>query len=263
MAKRAQKKQRKISIRLLRKGALIEETYTAFQHWRPGMSFKENLDRIEKTNIIGAPNESWLKEVVKTISSRFSGNEAVAPLVILARGGFDLESWKPCLLFHTGEIDALYYRFVVEWLFDKYESGAASMRTGDLIPFVRKITDGKIASGGSLSEYSVKRTARDLFHMAAVFGLISGRIDRQFNSYHLPDESFQYVLHAAAAREASANRIIQSPFWRLFLMTPVDVERALFRLHQHRRLEYHVAGSIAQLKLPFHTPEAFAREVAS
>ncbi len=232
MASGFQKKQRKISIRLLRKGALIEETYTAFQHWRLELSFKENLERIEKTNIIGAPNQSWLREVVLTISSRFSGSEAVKPLAILARGGFALESWKPCLLFHTGEIDALYYQFAVEWLYEEFQSGAVSMRAGDVIPFVRKITDGKIASGGNLSEYGVERTARDLFHMASDFGLISGRTARRFTSCHLPDESFLYALHAAAMHEPTANKIIQSPCWRLFLMTPADVERALFRLHQ-------------------------------
>jgi hypothetical protein len=36
----------------------------------------------------------------------------------------------------------------------------------------------------------------------------------------------------------------------MYLMRPSDVDRELLRLHQFRRLEYHVAGSLVQLKLP-------------
>jgi hypothetical protein len=33
-------------------------------------------------------------------------------------------------------------------------------------------------------------------------------------------------------------------------MRPSDVDRELLRLHQFRRLDYQVAGSLVQLKLP-------------
>ena len=34
------------------------------------------------------------------------------------------------------------------------------------------------------------------------------------------------------------------------LMLPSDVERELFRLHQYRKLDYQIAGSLVQLSLP-------------
>ena len=37
--------QRKVSTRLVRKGALIDETYAVFQHWEVGTSVKANLRR--------------------------------------------------------------------------------------------------------------------------------------------------------------------------------------------------------------------------
>ena len=36
----------------------------------------------------------------------------------------------------------------------------------------------------------------------------------------------------------------------MFLMTPGDVERELLLLHQYRKLDYQVAGSIIELTLP-------------
>ncbi len=70
--------ERKLSIRLIRKGALIEETYNAFREWDLSKSIRDNLQTIREGNLIGAKSDGWLKEVLATISSRslFASNEA-------------------------------------------------------------------------------------------------------------------------------------------------------------------------------------------
>jgi len=60
------------SQRLVRKGALADETYQVLQHWDCGKPVRDNIDQIRETNPVGAPNEAWLREVTATISSRFS-----------------------------------------------------------------------------------------------------------------------------------------------------------------------------------------------
>ena len=47
----------------------------------------------------------------------------------------------------------------------------------------------------------------------------------------------------------------------MFLMRPADVERELLRLHQFRRLDYHVAGSLAELSLPYGSPHEYAEQM--
>ena len=54
--------------------------------------------------------------------------------------------------------------------------------------------------------------------IAADFGLLTGGTVKEFASYHLPDESFLYLVYAVAQFEPNARRIIESPEWRLFLM---------------------------------------------
>jgi len=257
------KTKRKISTRLLRKGPLVEETYTAFAQWDLTQSIRSNLHDIKGKNVVGAGNEKWLKEITRTLSSRFTHEEDLIPLVILARGGCDLETWKPCLLWHIGNTDALYYQFATRWLFDAYRAGGYSLRSGDVVPFVRKITDGRIASGGKLTDNGARTAANDLLRMATVFGLLSGRTQRQFESFHLSDECFLYILHAIKDSEPNARRIVQSSDWRIFLMESSDVERELFRLHQYRKLEYEVAGSLAQLNPPCRSLIEYAKEMAA
>ncbi len=254
---------RRISTRFSRKGALIEETYEVFRQWDRGRELRANLDRIREENAIGARNVAWLREIIATLSSRFRSETDAMPLIALAQGGVPLERWRPCYLWHIGQQDALFYAFLTEWLFAAHEEGVYRIRTEDVVPFVGEWTDGKLAGGKSLSEYGRVRAARDLLLMATDFGLLKGKAAREFVPYHLPDESFLYVLHALAEWEPNPRRMIESPEWRLFLLTPRDVERELLRLHQFRRVEYQAAGSLAQLKLPCPSLLAYAESLAA
>lgn len=55
---------RKLSTRLIRKGALIEETYTAFREWDLSLTIKDNIYEIRKGNLVGAKNDRWLVEIL-------------------------------------------------------------------------------------------------------------------------------------------------------------------------------------------------------
>ena len=57
--------------------------------------------------------------------------------------------------------------------------------------------------------------------------------------------------------------MIESEDWHMYLLDAGDVERELFRLHQFRKLDYQVAGSLAQIKLPCATAAEYARGLAS
>ncbi len=251
---------RKLSTRLIRKGALLEETHRVFLAWDIAKSFEENLNRARELNTPAAGNQGWLKEVLATISSRWRHEPQLSVIVQLAQRA-SVGVWRPCILWHIGQVDELYYRFATEWLFDEYEAGAYRLRTADVVPFVEKVTASRAAGKKGLSEYGLKRAARDLLRMAVDFGLMSGSSVREFNSYHLPEESFLYLLHAMYETYGNARDVIQSPDWRLFLMSTADVERELFRLHQFRKLRYEVAGSLVELTLPCSSAAEFVQEM--
>jgi hypothetical protein len=238
---------RQPSTRLLRKGALVEETYVAFKHFDLGATWSENLHRVRETNAIGAPNQAWLREVLVTISSRFGLNDDYLPLVRLAQANFPLDKWRSCLLWHIGHTDLLFYRFATDWLFEEFLRGTYSIRSEALAPFVSTITTRR---GEHLSEYGRKRAARDLLLMAADLGLLTGKAVKHFTAFHLPEESLLYVLYAIREREPNARSMIESPEWRLFLLAPADVEREILNLHQYRKLHYETAGTLSQLSLP-------------
>ena len=72
-----------------------------------------------------------------------------------------------------------------------------------------------------------------------------------------------YLLHAMMERENNAKKVIDSCDWHIFMMSARDVEAELYRLHQYRKIEFEIAGSLAQLKLPCSSAAEYARRIVS
>ncbi|WP_462320241.1 BrxA family protein [Halochromatium sp.] len=244
------------------KGSLIEETYSIFRDWDYGVSKFENLRRVRDENTIGATSTNWALNVTKVMNRRFDPEGRDRPLVGLAKADCDREVWKPLLLYHMTRDEFLVRDFLVNWLFPQFRAGTCRVRVDDVFLYLnglRKMSG--IEWSGSWSESTLKRVGSGLLRIATDFGLLQGAQVREFASYQLPDASFLYLLHAMMDREANARRVIDADDWHMFLMDEDDVERELLRLHQFRRLDFDVAGSLAQIKLPAATAADFAREL--
>jgi hypothetical protein len=244
------------------KGALVNETYAAFAGWDPDATTDSNLRRLKETNYIGAPSANWLRDVAKVLHRRFDPAGRDRVLVDLARRGCDRTIFAPILLWHMTRDEFLVRAFLIEWLYPVFVDGAFRLRAEQLEPFLEKLeATGQVQEVWKTSTKA--RVATALLRIAVDFGLLTGTVRKEFASYHLPESAFLYILHAICEQEHNARRAIESSEWRMYLMRPEDVEREVFRLHQYRRLEYEVAGSLAQLKLPYRTPAEYSQEITA
>ncbi len=245
------------------KGAMIAETYAVFAAWDFARSKRENLDCLRKENFIGASSTTWLGDVAKVLNRRFEPNGRDRALVLLAKSGCDLEEWKPALLWHLTRDEFLVRDFLENWLFAAYESGVFRVRPEQVLTYLQGIGERGARTEHAWSENTRKRVATGLLKIAADFGLLRGTAVKEFASFHLPERSFLYLLHAMREGDASPGKLVVSPDWRLFLMHPADVERELLRLHQFRKVEYQVAGSLVELSLPCGSSAEFAERMAA
>jgi hypothetical protein len=240
------------------KGAMIEETYAVFAAWDFERTKRENLDRLRSENFIGASSATWLRDVAKVLNRRFDPAGRDRALVVVAQRGLSIDEWKPLLLWHMTRDEFLVRDFLETWLFGAYDAGVFRIRSEDVEAYL-----GGIGQRGATTEHAwagetIKRVAAGLLKMAVDFGLLRGSNAKEFASYHLPERSFLYLLHAMRDEKGTPSKIVASPDWRLFLMRPGDVERELLRLHQFRKLDYQVAGSLVQLSLPCASTREYA-----
>lgn len=245
------------------KGSMIEETYAVFAAWDFARSKRENLDRLRADNFIGAGSVTWLGDVAKVLNRRFDPGGRDRALVVLAKSGCNLEEWKPLLLWHMTRDEFLVRDFLQNWLFPAYESGAFRIHTEDAVKYLGGIGKRGATTEHAWSEATTHRVAVGLLKIAVDFGLLRGSVVKEFAPYHLPERSFLYMLHAMSDEHVNPSRVVSAADWRMFLMRPADVEHELLRLHQFRKLEYQVAGSLVQLSLPCKTPREYAERMAA
>lgn len=245
------------------RGALITETYAAFAAWDLTLPKSENLARLAETRPFATTSASWLNIVRKVLSRRFDTDGRDRPLVELARRGCDIELWKPILLWHLTLDEFLLKDFLTTWLFSAFEAGAYRIRVEDVLPHVRSIAERGGVIGRDWKESTIDKAAGGLLKTAVDFGLLRGSVVKEFASYHLPEHSFLYLLHALRDQTTDPGKVVGSPDWRMFLMGPAEVEHELLRLHQFRRLDYQVAGSLVQLSLPCATSREYAERMVA
>lgn len=245
------------------KGAMIDETYAVFADWDFARSKRENLDRLRAENFIGAKSTTWLLDVAKVLNRRFEPNGRDRALVVLAKNGCALEEWKPLLLWHMTRDEFLVRDFLQSWLFPAYESGAFRVRPEELYAYLQGLSKHGGVTEHAWTERTIERVAAGLLKIAVDFGLLRGSVVKEFASFHLPERSFLYLLHAMWDERISPGKVIAAPDWRMFLMRPADVEHELLRLHQFRKLDYQVAGSLVQLSLPCTSSREYAERMVA
>ncbi len=244
------------------KGSLIEETYAVFRDWDYTISKQQNLKRVRQENTVGATSANWALNVAKVLNRRYDPAGRDRPLVNLAKAGCDRDVWKPLLLYHMTRDEFLVRDFLVNWLYPQFTASAYRLHAEDVSPYLHALAKQKgIEWSGNWSKSTLERVATGLLRIAVDFGLLKGVQSKELASYHLPEESFLYLLHAMMDSEANARRVIESDDWRMYLMDSDDVERELLRLHQFRKLHYEVAGSLAQIKLPAASAADYVREL--
>jgi hypothetical protein len=140
--------------------------------------------------------------------------------------------------------------FLINWLFPTFVSGAYCVRTEDVYGHLRNVGRRGGIIEHAWTETTLVRVAAGLLKIAVDFGLLHSSVVKEFKSYHLPERSFLYLLYALREEMGSPRKVLESEDWRMFLMLPSEVERELLRLHQYRKLDYQIAGSLVQLSLP-------------
>ena len=243
---------------------MISEAYELLARWDFAASKRENLDRMEHENYIGASSSTWLRDVRKVLGRRLDPEGRDRSLVTLAKGGCDADDWKPILLWHITRDEFLLRDFLINWLAVAHDDGIYRVRPEDLHEHLRTVSERGGETEHPWTDATLARVATGLLRISGDFGLLTAGSVKEFVGYRVPERSLPYLLHAVLEHEGgSPRRMMASPDWRMYLMRPEDLERDVLRLHQFRLVDYQVAGSLVQISFPEESASAYAEAMVT
>ena len=248
--------------RIIKAGALLDDTKTLLSHWDVTASVPQNLDRIRRENVFGKASRSRVEDILAIFRQRYLTEAGVTKaLVVLVKNRLPAASLDRVLYFHAARADRLLHDTVTEVLMPKQAQGITEIDLGELQRAVGKWVESGLTTR-AWSENTTVRVAQGLLATLRDFGVLQGAINKRIAPAYLPVTAFAYIAFYLKQHQPSGAKLLEHPDWKLFFLNREGVERFFFEANQHGLLEYHAAGTVTRLTFPASTLEEYANVLA-
>jgi len=244
--------------RLQKGGALLEDMRQLVRHWSDDPA-RAQRDAGIRSNILNKETRNRLTDVYqRAFLPRFVNGpipNAWRLVRALEDAGASAAILRPVYYWITATAEPLLGDFCQEVLYPRQADARIGVDTMMVLSWLNE-------KGCPWSPDVATRLARGLLAALRDFGILQGRARKRLGDPAPPLGSFAFIafclrLHGATSRALPFHRD-----WRLFLLSPEDVERLFLHAHQDRLLEYHAAGSVIQIHFPTDSVEEYAHVVA-
>src|SRR5258707_621670 len=120
------------SSKIIKAGALLDDTKTLLSHWDTAASVQSNLDRIRRENVFGKASRSRVEDILAIFRQRYlTEAEVTKPLVPLVRRKFPAAALERLFYFHSARADLLLHDSVTEILVPMRARGLVDINVQD------------------------------------------------------------------------------------------------------------------------------------
>lgn len=244
--------------RLQKGGALLEDMRQLVRHWSEEAA-RAQRDAGIRTNLLNKETRRRLNDVyIRAFLPRFV-NGPIPNAWRLARALEDANAsaaiLRPVYYWITATAEPLLGDFCREVLYARQADARMDVDTALVLAWLN-------GRGCPWSPAVATRVARGLLAALRDFGILEGRARKRLAHPAPPLRSFAYIALCLRRLGATSRDLVVHRDWRLFLLSPDDVERLFLHAHQDRLLAYHAAGSVIQIDFPTDSVEEYARVVA-
>ena len=241
---------RRYTSNAMKGGAMLRETLALLREWKPGTDPGVFASQVIARNTLGKATRARMSDILRRIFfRRFTapGAPPTAQTQAMILSGFSETVVTRLLYLHAALADDLLYDFATLYLDPLYHEGRWQLDTSDGMRFIDSlIAEGAIAP--PWSENIKVKTARGLLAALRDFGLLEGRAVKTFAAAHLPLPVFVYVTYYLRDQGVAGARLVSHPHWKLFFLTPGDVERLFAEAHQEGHVGYYAAGGTVRVE---------------
>jgi hypothetical protein len=236
--------------RLQKGGALLEDFRALVRIWRDApperlteevicgnLLGKKSRGRVRDTLkraflprlVFGDPSHAW--KIVRTLE------DAQAPPEVV----------RPVYYWLTIRNDRLMREFVTEHLLPRKQYDNRPVTVEETVEFIR----GRLHKAGKEWSDSVTlKVARGLLAALRDFGILEGRAKKRIAASYLPVEAFAHIASTLQRMGFSGRHLVGHDDWRLFMLTPSEVEHLFLEADRSKLLHYQAAGSVVRVDFP-------------
>ncbi len=250
---------RRYTTRLQKGGALLEEMRELIRTWDGD---PRTLEAAIERNALARPTRARMRDVViRAFIPRFVRSNPPGlwrPCATLENAGWSAAELLPLHYYATAAAEPVLWDFVTGPLGAKVERGERQVTTGDVVRFLASAPRERFSRGRPWSPTVATRVARGVLAALRDFGLLEGGSRKRVGSIYVPVRSFAFLACLRFALGTRGPRLLTDEAWKLFLFTPLVVERRLFEAHQLGLLRYEAAGSAVRVEFPTTDLEEYA-----
>lgn len=245
------------SSKIIKGGALLQDTRTLLSAWDTIQSVNENLRRMRYQNLLGKSSRSRVEDILHIFRQRYLTEESVTrALVKFVNRQSNGNTLDRILYYHSMRADSLLYNLVLDVLLPLWENGIQEVDIPDIEKYLRKwVEEGK--TSGTWGDYTIRRIAQGSLSAFRDFGVLQGAKKKRIAPAYLSIQAFSYITFYLKQHQPSGAKLIDLNDWKLFFLSSDGVEHFLIEAHQRGLLEYHVAGSVIRLTFPVKSLEEY------
>lgn len=229
--------------RIIKAGALLEDTRRFLEAWDVDLDQHLNLSRMRASGVLGK-TRARSEDILLILRQRYvdPGPHVVATLRRLAG---DLRAFREACYYEAARSDALLGLFAQEPLYEWYAEGRPYLTAEDVSRWLR--SDPRLPSWGSRTR---ERVAQGLLSTLRDFGILEaarGSSRKRFAPPRLSMRGFAYVALREGERGTSDRALLSSPVWQRYLLTPASVRNLFLEADRLGLLRYSEAGSAVRV----------------
>jgi len=239
------------------KGALLAESEILFSYLA-----KNNCDvtlarnAVIRENILAKRTYQTRKRCWAVLHSRYFPNKFadghLNPIIAIYKTDPSETIKRGVLYYHYATSDLFTYEATTRLIYSLIHKGFTNISPRIINDFL----DSRVESHPEIKNWAYTTRNRLVSHYLSAlrdFGLLEGKFRKRIRRPEVPEVLFLYVATVLRDCGKSSRDILVSDDFKLFLLTPAEVEIRFVEAHRNKRIEFRKSGKIISLELPWET----------
>jgi len=248
------------------KGALLNESEIVFSYLaKNNCNLASARNAVIRDNILAKRTYQTRKRCWAVLHSRYFpacvprtgrpnkfADGHLNPIIAIYKTNASETMRRGALYYHFATSDLFTYEVTTRLIYSLIHKGFTNISPRIIDDFL----DSRAESHPEINNWSYQTRKSLISHYLSAlrdFGILEGKVRKRIHRPIVEETLFLYVATVLRDCGKSSRDILASDDFKLFLLTPAEVEIRFIEAHRNKRIEFRKSGKIISLEFPWET----------